>query len=128
MSETSIPSSNWPPANAWIYVVFCEETGLHKIGRTRDLEQRMSQLRAGSAYVLWLRMSFTCPEFFVEAWEKALHYRFAACRTHGEWFKLTPRDLDWLNRQAFHSPLILEGCYVCGPQESLLGPGDEPLA
>jgi hypothetical protein len=87
-----------------VYVVLCRETGLRKIGVTKDLKARMAQLSAGSAYPLEVEMAFFCPDGSEGIFESILHSLFADRRTHGEWFKLTMEDLYFI---AHSNPLSL---------------------
>lgn len=62
------------------YVVRNPDTGLIKIGRTLNVEQRMKALRVGAGATLEVLavVPGDC--------EAALHARFAKYRHHGEWF------------------------------------------
>jgi hypothetical protein len=63
---------------------FVEAIGLKriKIGRARDVAQRLATLRTGSAVPLVLRATTTIPE-------RDLHRRFRRDRVCGEWFNFT---------------------------------------
>ena len=95
-------SSRYPMSR--VYIVLCRETGLRKIGVTKDLKARMAQLSAGSAYPLEVEMAFFCPDGSERIFESILHSLFADRRTHGEWFKLTMEDLFFI---AHSNPLSL---------------------
>ena len=79
-----------------LYVIRSPEIGLCKIGITDSVSRRLRELQGSSAYRLDLILEFECPEVFARAWEKYIHHSLGYCRTHGEWFKLTEVELDWL--------------------------------
>jgi hypothetical protein len=68
------------------------KNGLVKIGRSTNPRAREKTLQADDPD-LELLMYFPA-EIRVE---KRLHEIFADCRVRGEWFKLEPRHIDWLN-------------------------------
>ncbi len=68
------------------------DNGLVKIGRTTNLEARLSTLRTHLPYeleVLRIIQSDRC-----KALEMEFHSRFASCRIRGEWFRLEPADIE----------------------------------
>lgn len=75
-----------------IYVIKCGE--FYKIGYTsgRCVEPRIKALQTASPHKLET----------IDAWEggadseRRIHDRFAHLRVHGEWFRLTERELSWL--------------------------------
>lgn len=69
-----------------VYVVEAVGLGMVKIGTTRDIEERLSDLRYAAPTGLKLLM--TMPGGLRE--ERALHRRFAEHRSHGEWFHHEP--------------------------------------
>ena len=73
----------------------------YKIGRTRDLEKRMSELDTPKlpyeielVYVIYLNDFETGA-----AIEARLHQRFRDKRLRGEWFNLSPDDIDQLKAE-----------------------------
>lgn len=71
----------------WIYFLVSTETGMCKIGRSRDLKKRMNTLKNTNCANLELKgtIRFTAD---LELW---LHESFAEERSHGEWFEYSDR-------------------------------------
>lgn len=69
-----------------VYFIEAKATGLVKIGTTRDLAKRLQMLRCHSHCPLHV-VKVIAGERKVEA---ELHRRFAAHRSHGEWFWMEP--------------------------------------
>ena len=75
-----------------IYVIKCGE--FYKIGYTsgRCVEPRIRALQTASPHKLQL----------IDAWEgdtdseRRIHERFSGLRVRGEWFRLSERELSWL--------------------------------
>lgn len=81
---------------SFVYIVHCAETGLYKIGISGKPQNRLKQLKSGSAYEIELVQEFRVYEPFARPFEQLLHKVFAHCRTHQEWFKLGEIELMWL--------------------------------
>ena len=74
-----------------IYLASCRETSLYKIGFSKDPSSRIYQL--ASATKSTIEVVRVCDvRNMIEA-ERAAHKLFADKRQHGEWFKLTPDDV-----------------------------------
>lgn len=69
------------------YLVRCEGTGLIKIGKTRNVDLRLSMLQTGSASKL------TVAHVFNEDIERKLHKKFNNVRKHGEWFDVSLNEV-----------------------------------
>lgn len=72
----------------FVYLMFCESTGLHKIGFSEDPFRRAATLGLDDGAVVHA-IPHACPRIV----EKALHCHFAAQREQGEWFALSPDDV-----------------------------------
>ena len=74
-----------PPCNT--YVIAGGDTGLVKIGKSVDVQARLSSLQSGSPVPLRLLrvIRFDC--------EQLMHRRFDHLRTRGEWFAFDERML-----------------------------------
>ena len=70
------------------------ETGGVKIGKTSQIDVRLRTLRTMSPVPLVQVHTIQVSD--MEWAEKYLHLRFAQRRSHGEWFRLTAAELDWL--------------------------------
>lgn len=66
----------------------------YKIGFTRDLITRLTQLEDGLPLLLHLIASAKFNS--AKDIEKALQRKFVKKRTRGEWFKLTRKDVDFI--------------------------------
>ena len=97
----------------FFYVVYCEKTGLYKIGQTNDFLARVKSLSSISA--LLMTPIFWCvsePEIDIPSREveRLCHKFFKSQRVSGEWFRLSTRDLVKL-RNLVHSDLFSGGLY-----------------
>jgi len=72
-----------------IYLVKDKDTGLTKIGRTGCIKQRFKQL----SLLHNIELVGTL-ENMIFSDEDTLHKKFLKKRVHGEWFKLTQKDID----------------------------------
>ena len=74
-----------------VYIVAVQNTGLYKIGKTKDIENRLSQLQTGNPFEFYLY------EFFVtiksRELETELHRKYKRNRYKGEWYKMSEEDL-----------------------------------
>jgi hypothetical protein len=96
-------------ANNYVYFILDNDTGLIKIGQSRNPQGRLTDLKEGHKNLVILG-TIRAPLL-----EKELHARFAHLRVHGEWFKPDNElamlvnnrhqrpDLD---QEAEHCPLI----------------------
>jgi hypothetical protein len=77
--------------DGFVYLML-SETGLYKIGRSTDCQARLKavkqQERCGVTFIGAHDVSDA------HAAERAAHAMFAEKREHGEWFRLTPSDVD----------------------------------
>ena len=82
----------------YIYIVRRGEDGPVKIGRTKDVVKRLTELQVGSSEKLKLVASFPAPEWV----EDRLHSVLTAHRLNGEWF-------GWCTEIELLASLIREG-------------------
>jgi hypothetical protein len=76
----------------WVYFITAEND-LVKIGKSDDLHKRFSELITASPVRLRLTHAVACVNRHkVEIW---LHEQFAAKKDHGEWYGLSPEDIEW---------------------------------
>jgi len=79
----------------FVYLI-CAENGLVKIGKTVDIASRLRTLNAMSPVDLKL---VGCVESeFADELENRLHAEFDAVRVKGEWFALSPDDVESIKR------------------------------
>lgn len=77
-------------------------SGEYKIGKTKNLPTRFSQLKMGLPYSLRFVLSIVTND--MDTLERNLHHRFREKHVSGEWFNLEPSDIrairkeysDWL--------------------------------
>ncbi len=74
-----------------VYIISVRDSDLYKIGITKDLEQRLSQLQTSNPYEFYL-MGFFVTEKCREL-ESLLHKKFRLSKYKREWFKLTPESV-----------------------------------
>lgn len=81
------------------YVYLMEAGGRHKIGRTNNVSARLKYLNGGRFHtsipfeIVLIHSIKVFDQRTVERW---LHARFAGKRKRGEWFDLTPEDVEWV--------------------------------
>ena len=75
-----------------VYVIECE--GLYKIGRARILQQRLRSIRNSRRAPI--ELVHTIYSWDYDKVECSLHRIFTAQRVSGEWFNLSPQDLNQL--------------------------------
>ncbi|WP_395138279.1 GIY-YIG nuclease family protein [Armatimonas sp.] len=79
----------------FVYLVQADN-GLVKIGRTRNIKNRLSELRVGSPCELELLVMVKALDCVLL--EQRLHRRFAKTRVRGEWFRLSMEDIEYVRR------------------------------
>lgn len=80
------------PLQGHVYLIFC--AGLHKVGKTRDLESRIRGYQTALPGGVTLVHSFAADN--MDEAEKVLHTRFGSKRRNGEWFALAPEDVTYI--------------------------------
>jgi hypothetical protein len=73
--------------------LFESESGSYKIGRTGNVQSRLALIQTSSPYPVKVVHSIHVDDMVTA--EAFLHRKFAAYRRHGEWFDLTPLDVEW---------------------------------
>jgi hypothetical protein len=73
-----------------VYFLACMSAGLVKIGKTKNLEQRIKTLMTMSPVPLTLLAAPICHPLA----EMAVHQMLAEHRSHGEWFRMAEPVLD----------------------------------
>jgi hypothetical protein len=81
-------SSN--PNAGYVYII-ASDSGLFKIGKSKDPDQRLKGIATSSAHNLTLLHTIYCDDMGIA--EAELHHRYRNCRQSGEWFKLTDKDV-----------------------------------
>lgn len=76
------------------YVYILGVPDFYKIGKAQSVDSRVKQLRIQLPWAVDVVHTIPC-EGYSEA-ERALHECFADRRANGEWFVLTPGDVEWL--------------------------------
>lgn len=73
--------------------ILTDETGLYKIGKSKDVKRRVRSLMIGNPSI---RLVARIPKDV----ESVLHDQFKDKRVSGEWFRLTDLDLDFIKELA----------------------------
>lgn len=78
------------PKKGFVYILKCNATGHYKIGSTKNISNRMKQLKTANSSIELIK---TYPVENVSV-EKELHAVFENQNVNREWFKLTKLDLE----------------------------------
>ncbi len=90
--------------NEYIYFVYSRETGKVKIGRTNNLDNRLSVMSTDSPTPLDIIMSISIPVDAVKDIERTIHGDFVDCHADGEWFNVDVESV----RQYINNSGLLE--------------------
>lgn len=77
---------------AGVYFLWCKETSLTKIGQSRGAGRRIADITMATGAQLYL-IGFLPSHNHVRA-EKFIHEVLKSKRVRGEWFRLTPYDIE----------------------------------
>lgn len=94
----------WHQKNHYIYMIYCEETGLTKIGITDNPKRRIREISSDCAFDVELLATWIVSKELSRGFEAMLHEAFSYCRHHGEWFKIDAperRELSGMKRLGF---------------------------
>lgn len=81
--------------SGYVYLVEGDGGRFYKIGRTNNVPTRMKAF-ARMRLPITLKLIHYIPTLDAEAAERLLHQQFKPERINGEWFALTPADVEWL--------------------------------
>ncbi|MCG3039187.1 GIY-YIG nuclease family protein [Streptomyces sp. S1A] len=87
-NDDPLPPSRGRVSRRWVYLIGSPVVRPVKIGVSDDPEERLADLQTGSPVPLVLLWQVLGGQRL----ESLLHDRFAACRTHGEWFDFGDAD------------------------------------
>lgn len=79
-----------PPSTNEGFVYLAESNGLLKIGRTKNVTDRMASHAVSNPHIKLVRSYRTNHYKHLELW---LHERFSQSRVSGEWFNITPNQV-----------------------------------
>ena len=74
----------------YVYLMLSEETGLHKIGYSKNPEKRLKQLETGAGKLTLIEKFKT--EYHSKI-ESTLHRNYSSMKRFGEWFELSMKDV-----------------------------------
>lgn len=97
-----LPTTKRTEGAAGVYVLRAPD-GLYKIGSSRNAAARLVTLQTGSPVPLGLILTIPTKQHLHNALERTLHHRLADKRVRGEWFALSPADVDGLRLLASHA-------------------------
>lgn len=81
-----------PQVNGYVYIL--RSGDFIKIGKSKDVDQRVTQISPKTPMPVTLLHTIACDDM---SWAEAqLHRHYAHYRTNGEWFLLPQEDLSWL--------------------------------
>lgn len=92
--QAATEEDNRPAADRSGYVYVISGGGYCKIGKAKDPDARIKGLGTKLPFVL--RRLLVVPANDYTVLERELHEHFADKRAEGEWFTLTPADVDWI--------------------------------
>ena len=81
----------------YVYLIRAEN-GYYKIGRAKNYQERIERLEVKLPFSIEPLHILQCVDM-VEA-ERALHIRFQDKRVNGEWFALTPEDVEYIKNMS----------------------------
>lgn len=90
---TEVRTAERPPRHGYVYIVR-SENGDYKIGRTINPNSRGKTFDVKLPLRVKFELLIESPDY--RGLERELHQRFASKRIDGEWFKLTPEDVEQL--------------------------------
>lgn len=80
----------------WVYFIQGEDGGPIKIGRTRNLAARVSELQCGYPFG---RLRYVAIVHATDQTEQYLHEQFASFRLFGEWFVPAPELVRFIRQE-----------------------------
>jgi len=82
----------------YVYLLKQPSTGLYKIGKTKNIENRIKQFKTGNPDNLFIIKYFESKQFYSKI-EAALHNLYKIQRVENEWFDLTENEVnDFLDK------------------------------
>jgi hypothetical protein len=79
----------------YVYIVQCNE--FFKIGKSKNVDGRVRDLQVGNPYKITIIRSFNVRA--MSYCERFLHDWLIRKRINGEWFALTPDDIQWIDHR-----------------------------
>ena len=71
----------------FVYLIFSEESGIYKVGVSKNPEKRLKQLQTGNGEKLVLKNKYESEHY--NQIEKYFHSMYSPEKKVGEWFKFT---------------------------------------
>jgi len=84
-----------------LYIIQIKNTNIYKIGVTKNLNKRLSDLQVGNPNELILIKLWKHPQVKkIQNYERILHnyYKKCGCWIRGEWFNLKQIDINYLSK------------------------------
>lgn len=82
------------------------DVGLTKIGLATNVPARVSDMQVGSPSILTLLFMYTTPLAYTV--ESILHKKYRDKNTHGEWFRLSDVDIEWIKNNVANVDMSLK--------------------
>ena len=115
----------------FIYFIANDELRAMKIGKARNIDQRLADLQSGSPHKLRVEYALRADG----AAERWFHYRFEDRRISGEWFAfdecvfdLGDDDLDYRSRSGIEEEAALSACQAAFIALTMGRPWDDAYA
>jgi hypothetical protein len=71
----------------FVYLIFSEETGIYKVGVSKNPSKRLKQLQTGNSEKLVLKYKYESE--YYNLIEKYFHSMYTPQKKEGEWFEFT---------------------------------------
>ena len=78
----------------FIYLLFCENDGIYKIGKAKNVSERMGNIQPKFPAKTELLHYFFSENY--DGAERELHKRYEELRVSGEWFRLGNKDVEYI--------------------------------
>lgn len=102
LSSQEAPRSKSP--SGWCYIYVVQNGQLVKIGQTVNVRSRLKALRTSNGGQITLLVAIEGHDII----EKAIHHHFRHLREEGEWFRITPELMNFVDRlKAGRNPIAL---------------------
>lgn len=107
-SRESVKKTN--NKKGFVYFASSSESGSVKIGSSRNVNSRMSQLSTSSPSKIYPLFSFLCDDRLLA--ERSLHRHFSEKRMNGEWFDLSKSEVTLAKSKEFLASIGIDAIEI----------------
>lgn len=93
----------YPKKDGYVYFLKENVSGTYKIGRTRNLNERITNFKITLPFQVEVVKTIYCEDYYYA--ELAFHKYFQNKRANGEWFKLANNDIQLLEKGIYNDEL-----------------------